>query len=120
MFIRYAKLQGRLLPYIYSAALEAHETGMPIIRPFPLAFPGYEMGENLITQYEPIVDNNSVVLQGRHGSCKITVDSQTEIAVLAQKHSNHEGVSEDVYLIQWKVPIDAGSRSESVIKIECW
>ncbi|MBE5875750.1 MAG: heparinase [Lachnospiraceae bacterium] len=76
--------------------------------------------ENLITQYEPIVDNNSVVLQGRHGSCKITVDSQTEIAVLAQKHSNHEGVSEDVYLIQWKVPIDAGSRSESVIKIECW
>jgi len=51
MFIRYAKLRGRLLPYIYSAALEAHETGMPIIRPFPLAFPGYEMGENLITQY---------------------------------------------------------------------
>ncbi len=79
----------------------------------------YRVVENLITQYEPIVDNNSVVLQGRHGSCKITVDSQTEIAVLPQKHSNHEGVSEDVYLIQWKVPIYVGSRSESVIKIEC-
>ena len=42
MFIRYAQLRGRLLPYIYSAALEAHLTGMPMIRPLTLAFGGFE------------------------------------------------------------------------------
>ena len=41
MFIRYAQLRARLLPYIYSCALEAHETGMPIIRPLPLMFGGF-------------------------------------------------------------------------------
>ena len=41
MFIRYARLRARLLPYIYSCALEAHETGLPIIRPLPLIFSGF-------------------------------------------------------------------------------
>lgn len=51
MFTRYAKMRGRLLPYIYSAAIEANRTGVPMIRPFPLAFPGFDPGENLLTQY---------------------------------------------------------------------
>ena len=51
MFVRYAQLRARLLPYIYSAALEASLTGIPIIRPLPLAFPGYSDGIDLIHQY---------------------------------------------------------------------
>ncbi len=79
----------------------------------------YSIVENLMTQYEPIVDNNCILLRGPSSICRITADSQTEMHVLPQKHSNHEGISEDVYLIQWKVPIDKGNSSECVIKIEC-
>lgn len=35
----YVELRYRLFPYIYSAALEAAQTGMPVIRAMPLAFP---------------------------------------------------------------------------------
>ena len=51
LFVRYARLRSRLLPYIYSAALEAHRTGLPIIRPMPLAFPGYEPTMEVTRQY---------------------------------------------------------------------
>lgn len=35
----YARLRYRLLPYIYTAAREAHDTGMPLMRALPAAFP---------------------------------------------------------------------------------
>ena len=35
----FAELRYRLIPYLYSAAYEAHHTGMPVIRAMPLAFP---------------------------------------------------------------------------------
>ncbi len=35
----YVALRYRLFPYIYSAALEAAQTGLPVIRAMPLAFP---------------------------------------------------------------------------------
>jgi len=36
---KYVRLRYRLFPYIRSAALEACETGLPVIRALPLAFP---------------------------------------------------------------------------------
>jgi len=36
---KYVKLRYTLLPYIYSAAVEATRTGVPVIRAMPLAFP---------------------------------------------------------------------------------
>jgi alpha-D-xyloside xylohydrolase len=36
---RYTLLRYQLFPYLYSAAHEAHRTGMPVIRAMPLAFP---------------------------------------------------------------------------------
>ena len=39
MFVSYARMRYRLLPYFYSAAIEGHEESMPIVRPMPLAFP---------------------------------------------------------------------------------
>jgi alpha-D-xyloside xylohydrolase len=35
----FAELRYRLIPYLYSAAHEAHLTGLPVIRAMPLAFP---------------------------------------------------------------------------------
>jgi len=50
-FKDYVHLRYRLLPYIYSTALEARETAMPILRPMPLAFPNDGKVKNLVEQY---------------------------------------------------------------------
>ncbi len=51
MFIRYARLRDRLLPYLYSAALQAHVTGLPMIRPMPLAFEDCKEAAEIKSQY---------------------------------------------------------------------
>ena len=38
-FRSYLKLRYRLMPYIYTAAAEAHETGWPVMRSLPFAYP---------------------------------------------------------------------------------
>ncbi len=66
MFVTYARMRYRMLPYIYSTAIEGHETALPMIRPMPLAFPDdpavaastrqYMFGENLlVTAYTDTV-----------------------------------------------------------------
>lgn len=51
MFADYARMRYEMLPYIYSTAIEGHETGIPMIRPMPLAFPDYAPGHENIYQY---------------------------------------------------------------------
>lgn len=50
-FRYYAQLRNSLFPYIYSAALEGSQTGMPILRAMPLVFPDDRKVDNLIYQY---------------------------------------------------------------------
>ena len=47
----YARLRYSILPYIYSAAIEGHETGVPMIRPMILEFQNDKNCENLSKQY---------------------------------------------------------------------
>jgi len=51
VFMDYARLRYRLLPYLYSAGHEAYRTGMPILRAMPLDFPDDERSYTLTTQY---------------------------------------------------------------------
>jgi alpha-D-xyloside xylohydrolase len=51
IYRRYAKLHMQLVPYVYAAALEARETGMPIIRPMVLACPGDGVAARFVYQY---------------------------------------------------------------------
>ena len=51
IYTYYAKLRYRLLPYIYSAALECHETGIPMLRPMPMEFQEDVNCLNLSNQY---------------------------------------------------------------------
>lgn len=50
IFEYYDKLRYRLLPYIYSTAITANMTGMPVCRSMPLVY-NEEALENSITQY---------------------------------------------------------------------
>jgi alpha-glucosidase (family GH31 glycosyl hydrolase) len=47
----YDQLRHDLIPYIYSAALEGSQTGMPILRAMPLVFPDDRNTDNMIYQY---------------------------------------------------------------------
>jgi alpha-D-xyloside xylohydrolase len=48
---RFTKLKLSLMPYLYQAGLEASRTGMPVMRPMPLAFPGDRGAAHVDTQY---------------------------------------------------------------------
>lgn len=47
----YVKLRYSLMPYIYSAALEGGQTGMPIVRSMPLMFPEDRKCDDMVYQY---------------------------------------------------------------------
>lgn len=47
----YAQLRNTLTPYIYSAAIEGSQSGMPILRAMPLVFPEDRKVDNMIYQY---------------------------------------------------------------------
>ena len=47
----FARLKNRLMPYLYSAMVEAHETGAPVLRPMLLEFPEDPACETLDRQY---------------------------------------------------------------------
>ncbi len=65
---KYLELRYRLLPYIYSAAHEACTTGLPLMRPLALEFPGDRQVLDLCDQYlfgreimvAPILDQGAV------------------------------------------------------------
>ena len=47
----FTKLKCSLMPYLYNLAREAHETGIPLLRPMPLEFPQERACDHLDTQY---------------------------------------------------------------------
>jgi alpha-D-xyloside xylohydrolase len=47
----FTKLKCRLMPYLYAAAVEAHETGVPVMRAMPIEFPGDPACDTLDRQY---------------------------------------------------------------------
>jgi len=51
IFREYTRLRYRLLPYIYTYAALAHETGLPLMRPMALAFPDDPCAYTLDLQY---------------------------------------------------------------------
>jgi alpha-D-xyloside xylohydrolase len=47
----FTKLKRRLMPYLYAAAVEAHESGLLTMRAMPLEFPGDAACDTLDRQY---------------------------------------------------------------------
>ena len=51
IFTDYARLRYRLLPYLYTTAWQAHQTGMPIMRPMSLMWPDDPETGKCLRQY---------------------------------------------------------------------
>lgn len=100
----------------------SEELTLQVIDVFYPAQDTQDIVENLVTTYEPIVDKDSVLIEGKKGKCHIAIKGMTsdgEIQVLPQKHSNHEGSKEIVYLIQWKIPVKKDVHTECSMCITC-
>ena len=48
---QFVNLKCRLMPYLYALAVEAHETGLPVMRAMPMEFAGDRACEDLDRQY---------------------------------------------------------------------
>lgn len=48
---KFTRLKASLMPYLYHAAVQAHQTGLPMLRAMMLAFPGDPACETLDRQY---------------------------------------------------------------------
>lgn len=51
VFRDYARLRYRLIPYLYSQAFTANQSGMPILRALPLSFPDDYDARNVLNEY---------------------------------------------------------------------
>lgn len=77
---------------------------------FEIAEQTRSITENLVTQHSPEISGNIIRIKGKERSCTIRVEGyNTEIRCVKQIHSNHYGMNEEVYLIQWEVPVTAAT-----------
>ena len=62
--------------------------------------------EHLITQKEPVVAGNTIVLPGLKGDVEITLsESCGEVEVVKEVFHNHRGKDEDVWVISFPVTV---------------
>ena len=75
--------------------------------------------ENLITGIKPEIEKNNILLKKGSSNCRITVeDKDVSIEVKSVLHSDHEGVQQEVYLVQWEVPLIKEISSVITINME--
>lgn len=66
--------------------------------------------ETLVTQIEPKIYGNLIVLEGIQYNGFVEIEGVTgKIEVECKTHSNHEGEEESVYLIRWQIPTQVKS-----------
>lgn len=73
--------------------------------------------ENLVTQGAVVLQENAVIIQGKRVSCMVQTEGKTKnLRVMEKNHSNHEGETEIVRLIQWEVLGEKGEEFHGVSK----
>lgn len=72
------------------------------------------MSENLVTQFVPVANDNTIRIEGEKYACLITVEElEGSIRWEQKKHMNHKGVEENVYCISWDVPADPAAEKRT-------
>ena len=79
--------------------------------------------ENLITRYAPVIGEDGILLAGESGACKITVTvwqgnkkTAPDFQIHTKMHSNHSGVQEQIYQIQWDVLVNGQTKVEITVE----
>lgn len=68
------------------------------------------VAENIVTEYEPVVQDNTVWIRGQHGQCSIDIENGdgSMIKIIPCAHSDHAGNRQTVYRISWEVDVKKG------------
>lgn len=77
---------------------------------------GITIEENLITQIRPQIKDGQILLIGKKNSCIIEAENTQAFRVISKNFSDHEGLKQTAYLLQWDVPL-SGKTAESTFKI---
>jgi len=64
------------------------------------------MRENLITEYLPEIEAETIVIKGKEHACRITVEGATgPITAEEKSHTDHRGNRRVVYCLSWETPM---------------
>lgn len=66
--------------------------------------------ENLVTQWQPEIEGSRIWIQGRKRACLVIVEGEgIQISCIPVEFSDHGGARQDVWLLQWEVPLPKGA-----------
>lgn len=70
--------------------------------------------ENLVTEYEPAVQDGVIRIAGQHGQCSIRVGNCAEnaIRIIPCAHRDHAGMRRTVYRIVWNVNVSEDASAD--------
>lgn len=103
-----AYAEGLIEQLIREASFSFEDGGLTVTDSFAIPVGTKEktmyFTENLVTRRTVILQENTVLIQGKHASCRVQIMEKAEnLRVLDKIHFNHEGEQETVRLIQWDV-----------------
>lgn len=66
------------------------------------------IAENIVTEYEPVVQDGAVWIKGQQGQCRIQPENCSDITmkIIPCEHSDHAGNRQTIYRIVWEVNVE--------------
>ncbi|MDE7204168.1 MAG: heparinase II/III family protein [Lachnospiraceae bacterium] len=64
--------------------------------------------ENIVTEYEPAIQDGVVWIRGQHGQCSIQIENDIDhnaIKIIPCAHRDHSGNSQTIYRIIWEIDV---------------
>ncbi|MCC8044270.1 MAG: heparinase II/III-family protein [Clostridiales bacterium] len=81
--------------------------------------PVVSMQENLVTEFQPRIEENCIIIKGKNHACRITVeDAAGRITAAEKKHYDHEGNSKVVFCLSWETPADGSKGRRCRFRIQ--
>lgn len=74
--------------------------------------------ENLVTQYEPLIVENGFLIKVGSYAYEIRCFNAENLRILKEVHTNHQGIKEDVWLMQYDVCDVTGENKNTRIVME--
>lgn len=64
--------------------------------------------ENIVTEYEPVIQDGAVWIKGQQGQCRIWVEncSDSAMKIIPCVHSDHAGNRQTIYRIVWELKVE--------------
>lgn len=64
--------------------------------------------ENIVTEYEPVIQDGTVWIKGQHGQCRIQIENSSGhmMKIIPCVHRDHAGNRQTIYRIVWEIDVE--------------